>query len=67
MSSPSGKLLDFPLPEELSVRKFGGIMMTPSVDAKIKKIFDECHERYKAIMAEGRKNGHVKDPKREKG
>ena len=37
MSSPKGKLLDFPSPEELSVRTIDGMRMTPTVDAKIKK------------------------------
>ena len=67
MSSPNGKLLDFPLPEEASVRWLGGIMVTPAVDAKVKQVVAECHEAYKAILAEGRKNGHIIDPKKEKG
>ena len=38
----------------------------PTVEAELAKALEECIEAFKAIVAEGRKNGHVIDPKKGK-
>ena len=62
--SQKGKLLEFHLPEEASVKMSGGTMVTPAVEAKLAKVLEESIEAYKAILAEGRNKGHIIDPKK---